>query len=104
MLDLQSARAQLHTDLGYKPLDKLWAKLEILVGLSANGIGVMVLLYWVVVERGLFTTLTLPTGGLALFVLGGYLTLAGHRSHLYQSSNDRTAYLLEQLRQLTKKG
>jgi hypothetical protein len=35
---------------------------------------------------------------LALFVLGSYLTLAGHRSHLYQSQNDLTCYLIESLR------
>jgi hypothetical protein len=36
--------------------------------------------------------------GLILFVLGGYLALAGHRSHLYQSSNELTAYLAELVR------
>ncbi|MGF1581726.1 MAG: hypothetical protein ACFCD0_20545 [Gemmataceae bacterium] len=35
---------------------------------------------------------------LLLFILGGYLALAGHRSHIYQSQNDRTAYLMELIR------
>jgi hypothetical protein len=32
--------------------------------------------------------------GLLLFVLGGYLAMAGHRSHLYQSNNKLAAYLV----------
>ncbi len=35
---------------------------------------------------------------LALFTFGSYLALAGHRSHLYQSSNALVAYLAGQLR------
>jgi hypothetical protein len=34
-----------------------------------------------------------------LQTLGGYLALAGHRSHLYQSQNKLAAYLAAQLRQ-----
>ncbi|OWK40927.1 hypothetical protein FRUB_04819 [Fimbriiglobus ruber] len=30
---------------------------------------------------------------MALISLGGYLALAGHRSHLYQSNNRLAAYL-----------
>ena len=41
---------------------------------------------------------------LALVVLGGYLALAGHRSHLYQSQNELTAYLTEELRRWNEKG
>jgi hypothetical protein len=36
--------------------------------------------------------------GLALFVLGGYLAMAGHRSHLYQSNNQLAAYLANEIR------
>src|SRR5689334_7166040 len=36
--------------------------------------------------------------GLGAAVLGGFLALAGHRSHLYQSLNDQTAVLLDELR------
>jgi hypothetical protein len=35
--------------------------------------------------------------GLGLFTLGGYLALAGHRSHRYQSNNELAAYLVEEL-------
>jgi hypothetical protein len=84
--------ARLHRDLGLKPLRPLWAKLEILLGLAA-------------VAAGLFSGMNLShrpagevppwawVGPVALFTLGGYLALAGHRSHLYQSSNRLTAYL-----------
>jgi hypothetical protein len=40
---------------------------------------------------------SLAGGALVLFVLGWYLALAGHRSHLYQSNNELTAYLAEQI-------
>jgi hypothetical protein len=43
-------------------------------------------------------------GGLALFVLGGYLALAGHRSHLYQSHNELTTYLVREIRRSQEKG
>jgi uncharacterized membrane protein YphA (DoxX/SURF4 family) len=95
MIDLDNARRQLHADLGYKPLHKTWARLEILVGLLAVGGGLLLIL-GPVLPRDAW----LACAGLVLFVLGGYLTLAGHRSHLYQSMNDHTAYLLEQLRRL----
>jgi hypothetical protein len=39
--------------------------------------------------------------GLALFVLGSYLALAGHRSHLYQSQNKLAAYLAGLIRSTT---
>jgi hypothetical protein len=39
-----------------------------------------------------------------LFVLGGYLALAGSRSHLYQSSNELTAFLLEELHRQKNEG
>ena len=88
---------RLHRDLGLKRLHPLWAKLEILLGLVA-------------VAAGLFSGMNLShrpagevppwawAGPVALFTLGGYLALAGHRSHLYQSSNRLTAYLAERTR------
>ena len=88
--------ARLHQQLSYKPLNRTWAKLEILLGLAAAGLGLLLgvwalsrptdLIYW-----------ESAAAALALFVLGGYLALAGHRSHLYQSANELTAYLAELL-------
>jgi hypothetical protein len=94
-MDMEKALAELHTALWYKRLNRLWAKAEILLGLCAAGAGLLA-------GEGL-----LPLGGgagligwigrLCLFVLGGYLALAGHRSHLYQSQNELAAYLAEKL-------
>lgn len=94
MPDPDDPLARLHRDVGLKPLNPLWAKLEILLGLTAAA-------------AGLFAGMTLahrPAGDVppwewlgpgALVVLGGYLALAGHRSHLYQSSNRLAAHLAE---------
>jgi hypothetical protein len=88
----------LHAALGYKGLDPAWAKIEIFFGLVAAG-GGLLLGVWAVSRpmeiEWLFTLL-----GLSLFVLGGYLTLAGHRSHLYQSSNQLTSFLVGEIRRL----
>lgn len=85
--------------LGYRRLNRAWAKLEILLGLAAAGGGLILGQYAV----------SQPVGwelaaALSLFTLGGYLALAGHRSHLYQSSNERLTFLLEEMRQLHSKG
>jgi hypothetical protein len=81
-------------------LNQSWAKLEILGGLLAVGLGNLAMVFWCVQERGSSSLSYLAFLGIGLFVLGGYLTLAGHRSHGYQSQNNQTAYLLEQLRSL----
>jgi hypothetical protein len=76
MIGLKNARVQLHADLGYKPLNKLWAKLEIFLGLWTNGLGILLMLVW---SRGydvIHGYWTLALFGLALFTLGGYLLLA----------------------------
>ena len=87
---------RLHRDLGLKRLNPLWAKLEIVFGLAAAG-GGLLLGVWLIRH---------PDGGdplfgaaLALFVLGGYLAMAGHRSHLYQSNNRIAAHLADLIRQ-----
>ena len=82
------------SSLGYRALSRTWAKLEILLGLSAVGVG----LFLGLGVRGHGETLwVVVAAGLALFVLGGYSTLAGHRSHLYQSQQraDRLPGVLE---------
>ncbi len=100
--DGQPSLAQLHDALGYKPLRRTWAKLELLLGLSAAGIGLL-LGTWAV-SRPAEIEWPFAVIGLVLFVLGGYLALAGHRSHLYQSNNELTALLLDHLRRLEGKG
>ncbi len=80
-----------------------WAKIEIFLGLSANGVGLFS-------GIGLLSRPAsdidwgLVACALALFVLGGYLTLAGHRSHLYRSDNELAAHLTHEIRRLHDKG
>jgi hypothetical protein len=100
MPDVRDSLKDLHSRLGYKPLRRSWAKAEILFGLSAAGAGVL-LGVWAV-SRPVIDGF-LATGALALWVLGGYLALAGNRSHLYQSGNERTAFLAEAIRRLQDK-
>src|SRR6478609_6807557 len=96
MMDKDRALADLRVALGHRPLNRHWAKAEILIGLLAAGLGVLVG-DWAVGRAEDVAWLT-AGAGLVLFVLGGYLALAGHRSHLYQSSNELAAYLAEEIR------
>jgi hypothetical protein len=103
MVNKQQALSELHASLGYKRLNRTWAKLEILFGLLAVGAGSLLDGYWLVRAEPM-TTWLFPAAGLTLFMLGGYLAMAGHRSHLYQSANERTAYLAEIIRSMKDKG
>jgi hypothetical protein len=87
---------RLHADLGLKRLDPVWAKIEIALGLFAVGAALVPL-------TGGGDKLTVA-GGLVLFLLGGYLAMAGHRSHLYQSNNLLAAYLVDEIRKLHSQG
>ncbi|MFQ3592315.1 MAG: hypothetical protein SNJ82_03880 [Gemmataceae bacterium] len=86
--------------LGYRPLSRLWAKIEILLGLAAILAGLCLCLP--AANRESLDLLPILLGA-ALFLLGGYLTLAGHRSHLYQSSNERLVLLMEEIRAFQQK-
>lgn len=88
------------TSLGYKKLNRTWAKLEIVLGLTTAGAGLLVG-GWTLAQQA-FNIASLA-GALALFVLGFYLALAGHRSHLYQSMNEQTALLIAEIRALQNK-
>ena len=81
---------RLHAAVGFRRLNPLWAKLELLFGLTAAGAGLMLEMRAVKSDE---INIPLAACGLALFVLGFYLALAGHRSHLYQSQNKLAAYL-----------
>lgn len=89
--------------LGLKPLHKTWAKIEIILGLTCAFLGMMIVfardvgIQLLVDPDGERKWLTVASG-LLLFVLGGYLAMAGHRSHLYQSSNQATAFLNQEIR------
>ena len=88
---------RLHRDLNLKRLNPLWAKGEILLGLFAVACGLV----------GGMTLAVRPAAEVPdwawlapvlLITLGGYLALAGHRSHLYQSNNRLVAHLAELIR------
>jgi hypothetical protein len=94
--------------LGLKPLNKIWAKIEIFLGLSCIFLGMMVGFFPVPNIRPFgspepSSPLVGFLTGLFLFVFGGYLALAGNRSHLYQSNNKLTAFLIEEIRKIQKK-
>jgi hypothetical protein len=99
-MEKERALSHLREALGYRPLTRPWAKAEILLGLLAVGLGVF-LGDWAVSRAGDGPAWFPAAAGLLLFVLGGYLALAGHRSHLYQSGNELAAYLAEEIRSLT---
>jgi hypothetical protein len=90
---------ELYTRLGLRRLSRTWAKLEILLGLAAAGAG---LLCGISALTQVSVQWAFLGAGWSLFVLGSYLALAGHRSHLYQSSNELTAYLTAVIRERDK--
>jgi hypothetical protein len=89
--------ARLHRDLGFKPLYPLWAKVEILLGLFAVAVGFVSGMRMAILPEA-----QVPEwawlGPVLFITLGGYLALAGHRSHLYQSNNRLVAYLADLIR------
>jgi len=76
-----------------------WAKTEIFLGLTAAGVGLF-LAAWLLSRPRADLDWSLLAAALALFVLGGYLTLAGQRSHLYRSNLQTAAYLAEAIHRL----
>ena len=99
MMNHEKHLDEVRAALGYKHLSRVWAKVEILFGLGAAGIGMLVGGWAIAAPK-----VQLPWAGvgLALFVLGWYLALAGTRSHLYRSMNDLTALLIEEIRKMEK--
>ena len=100
MSALEDPLHRLHRDLGLKTLLGRWAKVEILLGLVAvvGGLFGGMRLAAFDARSGNDADIAAWLGMAALVVLGGYLTLAGHRSHLYQSNNRLVAYLAELIR------
>ena len=81
-----------------KVLGRGWAKAEIMVGLMVVWLGFYLgqVSFAQAADQKWITAVL----GLALFVLGGYLALAGHRSHLYRWNNRNTVVLLDEIRRL----
>jgi hypothetical protein len=80
-------------------LGRWWAKTEILLGLLTAGAG-MFLGAWQLVGGKDNPSLGLVLCGLGLFVFGGYLASAGHRSHLYRWNNRNTVTLIDEIRRV----
>ena len=89
-----------------KSLNRTWAKVEILLGLVAVWIGLFLAFglssgnpvkpLGAVPEPG-WPLLFFAIASLVLFCGGGCIALAGHRSHLYQSSNEAVALLIKEI-------
>ncbi len=77
--------------LGHRRLSRTWAKLEILLGLGTASGGMLVGIW--AVSRSV-AEWAMALAGWLLMVLGGYLALAGSRSHIYQSANELAAYVV----------
>jgi hypothetical protein len=103
MTDKHQDLSRLHAALGYRRLSRTWAKLEIVFGLTAAGIGLL-LGQWLFARPTAEVSWGLVAAALLLFVLGGYLALAGSRSHLYQTGNELAAYVVGEMSRLQHKG
>lgn len=88
---------RLYEELGLKRLSPAWAKAEILLGLAAVSAGHLCGVYSIVHLSGQ-QFWVFVTASLLLQSLGGYLGLAGHRSHVYQSQNKLAVWLAAQRR------
>ncbi len=80
----------------------IWAKTEIFLGLTANGIGLF-LGVWLLARPASEFDWGMVAGALMLYVLGGYLAMAGHRSHLYRSDNELAEHLRDEISRLEGK-
>jgi len=87
---------RLYQELGFHPRSLVWPKMEILLGLLAVSVGHLLSIY-TIVHAGPRYFWLLVAASVVLQSLGGYLALAGHRSHLYQAQNKLTAWLAAQI-------
>ncbi|MDX1945858.1 MAG: hypothetical protein SFU86_10715 [Pirellulaceae bacterium] len=87
----------LHEELGLKRLSPGWAKGEIFLGLATLAAGNLAGVFAIVrLEGGQLGAVL--AASIVLQTLGGYLAMAGHRSHLYQSQNKLTAWLADRIK------
>jgi hypothetical protein len=91
-----SDELRLDKELGFRRPNLTWAKLEILLGLLAVSAGHLLSIY-TIVHAGPRYFWLLVAASVVLQSLGGYLALAGHRSHLYQAQNKLAAWVAVQI-------
>ncbi len=96
MIDTESSLTALHSALGMKKLNPVWAKMEIFLGLAAAAAGLMVAIR-ILASAPVEIDWVRIIVSMALMVFGAYLAMAGHRSHLYQSNNKLAAYLADRI-------
>lgn len=102
--NLSADLERLHRDLNHRWLNPWWAKFEIVLGLAGIAMAMIAGLEIGFQRASHPENATHPAmwlGPAVIFVLGGYLALAGHRSHLYQSNNRLAAYLAGLIRSQT---
>ncbi|HEX8324532.1 MAG TPA: hypothetical protein VF595_11545 [Tepidisphaeraceae bacterium] len=87
---------ELEADLGFKALSPVWAKLEIFGGLACVWLSFRIDQVAALPPDSVLVVLA----SLGLFVLGGYLAMAGSRSHMYQSNNRLAAYVISRSKPL----
>ena len=92
MSDFQRELDRLHVHLEFKHLKASWAKAEILLGFMSASTGLLCGIY-AVLRFDRDQPWVLLIASVLLQSLGGYLVLAGHRSHLYQSHNKLAAWI-----------
>lgn len=93
-IDYKSPDRTIEQEMGLKPLNKWWAKAEIVLGLFCVWLAMNFRLIHEFTERN--DSAWLVSAG--LFILGGYLAMAGSRSHLYQSANRQIEFLWRELK------
>jgi hypothetical protein len=103
MTDLNRARSDLHARLDRRRIRRAWGKVEIFLGLTAAGLGLFLGDGWLGGGTHEIDWMRLGTG-LALFVLGGYLALAGHRGHLYVWSDEQVSFLADVITKTNDQG
>lgn len=94
-MNIDAEQDRLHRDLKFQRLNPAWAKIEIVLGLAAAIGGLLCAARGCMAADEIDWLSTL--GGGLLHVLGGYVAMAGHRSHLYQSQTKLTAYVLSRI-------
>lgn len=96
-LDLKALN-ELRDALGYRPLNLIWAKCRIVLGLLAFGSGIFLGFWTLTPGTALADRAVDVIAALTQIVVGGYLILDGQRTHLYMSSDHLTAYILHVIR------
>lgn len=97
-MNTQQRLAQLQAHLNLNPLNPIRAKREIILGLAAFSIGIL-LGVSIIVEAGRIGSpdFVWLASAFSMTTLGAHLAMAGQRSMLYQSMNKLTDWIVARL-------